>query len=167
MIQTRFNTIFLFIALLAITNVAYSASDSGLFDMQGKPASLNSEIAKGKWTVVMFWASDCHVCAKEAPNYVMFHEKNKRDKAIVLGISLDGNEYKQDAKSFIRNHKLTFRNLIGSRETIAGLYNELTGDIWRGTPTFLIFNPQGKLRAAQEGGVPVKLIEEFIDKNSK
>ena len=37
---------------------------------------------------------------------------------------------------------------------------------WIGTPSFLLFDPQGNLLAQQVGAVPPELIEEFIAKHT-
>jgi hypothetical protein len=46
------------------------------------------------------------------------------------------------------------------------MVENLTGEPWEGTPTFLIYSPAGELRAAQSGGVPAKYIEDYIKKSS-
>ncbi len=137
-----------------------------LTDFSGTPRNLSDYTGNGKWLVVMFWASDCHICGKEAPEYIAFHNKNKDGNAHVLGISIDGLANKQDAQGFIDDHQLNFPSLIGKGEDIAGMYYELTGEFWVGTPTFFIYDPEGKLRAAQAGAVPAEVLESFIAENS-
>jgi len=138
-----------------------------LQDFDGNPKKLADYTSKGKWLVVMIWANDCHVCNQEAHEYVAFHDKHHATDAEVLGISLDGERFKKEAKNFVAKHKLSFPNIIGEPEEVAGIYEDLTGADWFGTPTFLIYNPVGELRAQQVGAVPVNLIEEFIKKESK
>ncbi len=41
------------------------------------------------------------------------------------------------------------------------------GESLRGTPTFILFDPEGKLVAAQPGIVAVASLEKFIMDNSK
>jgi len=142
------------------------ANASPLTDLDGKPASISDYSGKGKWLVVMFWASDCHICNKEAHQYVDMQTRHKDGNISVLGITTDGLANKADAKSFINEHKLNFPNLIGTLEDIAGMYYDLTGNQWIGTPTFFIYNPEGKLRIADAGAIPAKLIEDFIAENS-
>jgi hypothetical protein len=47
-----------------------------------------------------------------------------------------------------------------------GWYTSVTGRQWVGTPTFLVYDPEGTLRAQQAGAVPTELIEQFIASNS-
>lgn len=142
-------------------------SEELLQDFDGAPKKLADFTGQGKWLVVMMWANDCHVCNQEAHQYVAFHEKHHKIDAQVLGISLDGERSKNEAKAFIARHKLNFPNIIGEPEEVAGIYEDLTGVNWFGTPTFLIYNPKGELRAQQVGAVPVNLIEDFMKKESK
>ena len=156
--------ILLLFALLLLPLLSYAKDD--LTDFNGVPKTLESMVEHGKWSIVMFWAHDCHVCNKEAHQYVEFHEKHKAKDAEVIGISLDGKKYKKEAEEFIKRHKLNFVNLIGEPYNVAGIFEDLTGADWMGTPTFLIYNPKGGLRAQQVGAVPTNLIESFMAKES-
>jgi len=137
-----------------------------LTNLEGNPASISDYSGKGKWLVVMFWAADCHICNKEAHQYVDMQARHKDGNISVLGITTDGLSNKAAAKAFVEEHKLNFPNLIGSLEDIAGMYYDLTGNQWIGTPTFFIYTPEGKLRIADAGAIPAKIIEDFIAENS-
>lgn len=135
-------------------------------DFSGKEKAIADYTGDGKWRVVMIWASDCHVCNQEAHSYVGFHEKHKDKDARVLGISIDGKEKIKDAQKFIKEHKVSFPNLIGEPEEVVLEYMKLTGAEWIGTPTFMIYTPAGKLVSADAGAIPVELIEKFISSQS-
>ncbi len=133
-------------------------------DLEGRPATLESHLGDGRWTVVMIWASDCHVCNAEVHNYNDFHVFHQDRDARVLGISIDGAAGRDDARAFVRRHELAFPNLLAEPGDVARWYMELTGSRWVGTPTFLIYSPAGELRAQQAGAVPTGLIEDFLDR---
>ena len=152
--------------LLFLLLPATGFSKDELADFKGSPKTLESMTGQGKWSIVMFWAHDCHACNKEAHQYVAFNDKHKNTDAEVIGISMDGKKHKKDAEAFISRHKLNFTNLIGEPYDVAGIFEDLTGADWVGTPTFLIYNPKGELRAQQVGAVPTDLIEEFMAKES-
>lgn len=135
----------------------------GLTDFSGKPAKLEDYTGKGKWTLVMFWASDCHICNKEAHAYVDFHFAHSDKDAIVLGISIDGKAKFKDAQAFIKRHSVDFPNLIGEPEDATAVYMEYANRPWIGTPSFLLFSPKGELLAQEVGAVPPEMIEEFIE----
>lgn len=160
-ISQRLLILFSFAFVLLSANVQAGS----LQNMQGGDTTLEAQMEKGKWTVVMLWASDCHICAIEAPDYAAFHAKYSNINAKVVGVSSDGAEKKQAAEAFVKNHKLNFPNLIGDVYTVASLYQEQTGEAFRGTPTFMVFDPDGKLMAAQPGAVPPEDIERFIAAN--
>jgi peroxiredoxin len=141
------------------------ATDDALFsDFAGRPQSIDSYAGNGKWLVVMIWAHDCHVCNQEAESYAQFHVAHQDKDASVLGLSLDGQAKKADAEDFIRRHDLPFPSLIGEPATTMLYYAMLTQSQFLGTPTILLFGPDGRLRAAQAGAVPVASIEAYIAK---
>ena len=160
--------------LLSIFSLLFMAMSvnihaSGLTDFEGNPKKIEDFTGNGKWTVVMFWASDCHVCNAEAHQYVAFQEKHKNGNIRMLGITLDGMSNKENfaaAKDFVKEHKLNFTNLIGEPETIGALYYDMTGNFFAGTPTFMIFSPDKIVRAADAGAIPAATIEEFIIEES-
>lgn len=121
----------------------------------------------GKWMIVMIWAHDCEVCEREVGDYQRFHQQHSADDALVLGITLDGEDSKGNAVDFINRHELQFANLIGEPEVVAGYYQVTTGSRWVGTPSFLIFAPDGELMAKQAGAVEVEIVENFIAANAQ
>lgn len=157
---TRWVTGLLLIAILLVAGIVPVQAE--LQYMNGKPATLQENVGKGKWTLVMIWASDCHICNREVHEYVDFHFVHSDDDATVLGISMDGQGKKADAEKFIKKHKVNFPSLIGEPDDIARLYYELTGAQFVGTPTFLLYDPKGEIKAMQVGALPTELVEKFI-----
>ena len=152
------------LGLMFVTN---AAAGEGFQTFDGKADSIERYAGKGKWLVVMLWASDCHVCNQEVHQYMEFHQKHADKDAVILGVSLDGEEKKSDAKDFIARHKVNFPNLIAEPEVVAGWYQNLAGTEWVGTPTFMVYTPKGELIGAQVGAVPPAVIETFIEKESQ
>ena len=149
--------------LLVFSNIIVSGyAMAELKDFSGKPGAIADYAGKGKWTAVIIWASDCHVCNVEAEQYIQFHEAHKDKDIQMLGVSMDGNKKLDEAKAFVKRHHVTYPNLIGEPVDVASMYERLTGASWVGTPTILVYDPQGELQAAQPGAVPVELIEEFV-----
>lgn len=138
-----------------------------LKEIDGSIHSLDKYTGKGKWTVVMIWASYCPTCNAEVGNYVKFNDAHKNKNVRVMGISIDGKADRADAVKFIKRHHVDYQNLIGEEGDVIGMYSTLSGKHWLGTPSFLIFSPSGKLRAAQAGAVPTHVIESYIAKNDQ
>jgi thiol-disulfide isomerase/thioredoxin len=148
--------------LLLAASGLVPAADPILRDPNGAVHTLHEYTGGGKWTVVMMWASDCHVCNEEAHAYSDFHRRHRETDAVMLGLSLDGWERRDAAGDFIRRHALAFPNLIVEPDGGAALYASLTGRPWIGTPTFLVYGPDGTLLAQVVGAVPVEIIEGFM-----
>lgn len=102
----------LILSLLVFSTFSVNA-EIALQNMQGKPEKLADYTGKGQWTVVILWASDCHVCNAEAEQYIQFHEAHKSKDAQILGLSLDGQEKLDAAKDFMKRHDVTYPSLIG------------------------------------------------------
>jgi peroxiredoxin len=151
---------------LLVAGLPAVAGDSVFEDFAGNPASLDAYTGKGKWVLVMYWASDCHVCNVEARNYVDFQRRHADGDIAMLGISMDGRAGKAAAQAFVDSHRINFPNLTGEPAAIARHYQELVGESWYGTPTFLLFDPDGELSAMQVGAIPPPMVEQFIAGNS-
>ena len=162
--RNKLKLLVFFTALLLTAGIVLANETASKFF--GNETAINDYAGKGKWLVVMIWASDCHVCNKEAHQYMAFHKQHKDKDAQVLGLSMDGKEKLTDAKDFMKRHQLNFPNLIGEPIDIASMYQERTGGNWVGTPSFMVFNPKGELVGAQAGAVPVSIIESFIEREA-
>lgn len=121
---------------------------------------------QGKWLVVMLWASDCEICTAEVGAYKQFHQRHRQTTASVLGLTIDGAAGKEEALDFVNQHNLNFSNLIGEPEAVMSYFQILTGGPWIGTPSFLVFGPNGELMAKQVGALSPDLIDQFIADNS-
>ena len=157
----------LMIICFAAALSAAQADDTTVFQtLDGDESSLERHLGQGKWSVIMMWAHDCHVCNQEAESYAQFHEAHRETDAHVLGVSLDGAANRAGAEAFIERHDLPFPNLIGEPQRVMLKYLMLTQSQFRGTPSILLYDPAGKLRAAQAGAVPTASIEAYIARDS-
>jgi len=155
------------ILLLGLMWPFFGIHATPLLEFDAKPEALERYAGKGKWLVVMVWASDCLICNKEVKEYDRLHQQRHNKDITVLGISMDGRSNKAAAEAFIKQHELHFTNLLAEPEDVAVMFYDLTGEQWAGTPSFLIYSPAGKLMVQQIGAVPVPLIEEFIRKQAQ
>ena len=164
--RLSFSAVSRLVLLFVVLIPAPLMAQSPFKDLTGESRTVEEFTGDNKWTVVMIWASDCHVCNREMHNYVDFHFVHSDEDARVLGISIDGWAGKKDAEAFIARHKVEFPTLIGNADAVGDWFMRRTGARWAGTPTFLIYDPDGELRVQQIGAVPVELIEEFIRNHS-
>jgi len=159
-------TLLLFITINLFA-ISLLSAEPRLQPYDGNPDSIQPYLQDGKWLVVMIWASDCSVCNQEANQYVKFQTLHRGKDASVLGISMDGEQKTKAAESFIEQHAINFPNLIGEPLQIVNLYQQLAGGSWIGTPSFLVYGPDGQLRGAQAGAVPTSVIESFIEREAQ
>lgn len=156
--------------LVFLTTLCFSFNSSfaseASAEFTGNETQINQFTGKGKWLVVMIWASDCTVCNREAHEYIAFHKLHKDRDAQMLGLSIDGKEKSKEAREFIKRHQVNFPNLLAEPMDAAVMYQERTGGNWIGTPSFMVFNPKGELVGAQAGAVPVSIIESFIEREA-
>ena len=65
-------------------------------------------------------------------------------------------------KANMENHKTSFPSLVGNIAIVASYYQYLTEESLRGTPTYLLFNPEGELVGNNPGPLSVEAIEKFM-----
>jgi len=155
--------------LLACFAAIAHASDSpfrDLVDTNGELAGEQTAVGKGKWTLVMLWSTDCHICTLQKPEISAFYDKYKSTTVDVFGIALDGARRMDAVKNYLAEHQPTFPNYVGDYQMVALNYQSLTEENLRGTPTYLLFDPNGELKGNNPGPVTPSAIERFIAKNT-
>ena len=153
--------VFLIVSLLFQTSLLYAFE---LEDFNGAKTSLEEQIGQKKWSLFMFWAHDCGVCRAEFPLFSEFH--NNRKDVDVIGISIDGESKKHLAEAFLERAKPSFPSYIASLTLVAANYEILTEENFRGTPTFLMFTPEGELLGNNPGKLSISALEAFIERNT-
>lgn len=129
-------------------------------DMNGNHKQLQTMVGNGKWTVAKVWAADCHACRRSIHYLTQFQQRFPQ--AAVFGVSVDGQDGKQDAQHFIREFNLTFPNLLSDATEVDEYLYAKVGETLVGTPTIIVFNPQGKIEAVQPGAVTPQDLIGFI-----
>jgi thiol-disulfide isomerase/thioredoxin len=157
-----------FIATIAIF-IFLSTSASAFTDLKGKKVEIEKQLGDGKWSIVELWGSDCQACRQHMPSMVEFDGKlkDKLKNARIVGITLDGQEGIANAKSFIKDFDIKFKTIVSNPIEVNAWMQEVVGEGLIGTPTFILFDPKGKVVAAQPGMVPIASLETFIKENSK
>ena len=126
--------------------------------------NLADYLGNGKWTLVMFWDSNCGYSTFEELS--VFHNRYRNNNAEVLGVSIEGKEKLAEFKQHLKTKKPTFPNLIGELTVVASRYSTLAEEPLKGTPSFLLFRPNGEMAAQQAGTVVISELEKFIADNS-
>lgn len=137
-----------------------AAPDIPLRAPDGKTRNVNEFIGHGKWTVVVAWAHDCHICGREIHEMSSFHTAHQDKDAIVLGVSVDGYDQVKEARGFIARHNLPFTNLIA--EPKQEVMMKFGAGRFVGTPTYYIFSPKGEIVGQNVGPVTREEVESFM-----
>ena len=158
------STRFLTALLAAFTALLLSTSASAFTDLKGEKIAMEKQLGNGKWSIVEIWGSDCHACREHMPSMVKFDGKLKN--ARIIGITLDGQEGIDDAKAFVKEYGIKFKNIVSNPIEVNAWMQKTVGEGLIGTPTFILFDAKGKLVAAQPGKVSTDSLETFIKENS-
>jgi len=158
----KINRIFCFSILLLSASGSYAADWTEVRTLDGKFTTLSQHFEKGKWTLVMLWTTNCGICRREYPVISEFHDRHKDIDAKVIGVSLDGYSKLDLITQHIDEMPMSFNNLIGELAVVAFNYQSSTKEPLQGTPTYMMFNPQGHLVGHNPGPVKVEALEKFI-----
>jgi len=89
-------------------------------DRLDRPGRLTLRSLRGKTVVLNFWASWCVPCKQEAP-LLGAAAKRYRDAGVVV-VGVDAQDFRSDARRFIRHYGLTYPVVRDSGGTTVGRY---------------------------------------------
>jgi thiol-disulfide isomerase/thioredoxin len=98
--------------------------------------------AHGRATLVVFWASWCGPCVREAPAIERFSQ-SAEGRGRIVGV--DWSDGLPGARAFIKDHSWTFPNVRDSEGAVGNDYR-LTN-----LPTTFVLDSSGRIRAALRG----------------
>jgi len=155
----------LFLSLLLLSALTSQSASAFTNIETGKPDKITNYIGDNKWTVLEIWASDCPACRMHMPEMVEFDGKLKNTR--ILSVSVDGQAGSDDTEDFIAEFDMKFPTILSNPVEMNVWMQRAVGENFIGTPTFILFDPEGKLVAAQPGIVSTTSLEKFITENSK
>jgi cytochrome c biogenesis protein CcmG, thiol:disulfide interchange protein DsbE len=101
-----------------------------------------SPAAAGRGALVVFWASWCEPCAREAPALERL-SRSAAGRGRIVGV--DWSDALAGARSFIRRYSWTFSNLRDSEGTVGNEYHMI------GLPTTFVIDAHGRIRTVLRG----------------
>ncbi len=111
-------------------------------------ASGKLEESRGKVVILEFWATYCGWCKATHPKLAAFAEANP-DQVVVLAISA---QKKSRLKRYLKRHNTGLTVLHDPRARISRAYRA------NATPTLVVIDAEGKVRAWAQGGNKLKSI---------
>ncbi|PID46993.1 MAG: hypothetical protein CSB47_01280 [Proteobacteria bacterium] len=150
-----------FVKLLAVAGFMQSGiSHASMSDIYGNPSDLSNYVGKGQWLIVKVWRSDCGICM------TTMHETNSAQYIIpntkVVGVSLDGNP--RVANNALRRVRVSFKNLVSNAYDFNRFLKRSTRRNIVGFPTYMIYSPDGRLKAMQTGDVKPSELRQYISR---
>jgi len=162
MIAKSLSSLLLAISLASAPAFA-KAPDLGLLTTSGAPASLDRWVGKGKWVLVMFWATTCAICEQNKPSIIEFHNKHKNNDAVVVGVAIDGIDKIASIKEKMREIPASYTDLVAEDLGLMAANFQIAADEpFRGTPTYWFFSPKGELKAVNPGPVRLQALEDYM-----
>lgn len=109
--------------------------------------------AKGKVTVLNFWASWCAPCRAEIPELNAVRRAFGEDKLVLLGLSVD--EDPGAYARFVAKTEFTYPvHLVD--DGVAAMYR--VGAI----PRIVVYDTKGELAVSHEGGMPAQTLKNLV-----
>lgn len=152
------------IAILMIVFTFTSSADPGqiIFPEDQLQSALENELQDGRWELVMFWATYCHICKKDFKKLAAFIEDNPEISLTLVGVVIDGIEEEKSTRALVKKHDLDYTHLITDYDRADIVYREMSGQRLMGTPSYLLYNPQNKLVAFNTNAIDVEALEIYV-----
>ncbi|MDO6461441.1 TlpA disulfide reductase family protein [Granulosicoccaceae sp. 1_MG-2023] len=151
----------------ALPSMAAPEVDLPLTDVAGEPSRLSSQFNGEDWLLVMVWSTDCSICRAEAPQIQALSERRDETGVRVIGLALDGPQQLQAIRDYEQELGIGFDNFTAEPTAIFSAYASATESTFRGTPTFLLYTPEGELVGNNPGPLSPGSVERFIEKFNK
>jgi thiol-disulfide isomerase/thioredoxin len=134
------------------------APDFTVIDLNGQTHAISKY--KGKNVMLVFWATWCGPCLAEIPHLIELRKEVSEDKLVILGISfVDQRNSLETIKKLVKaNPVINYPIVPVNQMTIPKPYNQV--DV---LPTSFFIDPQGKIKLAAEGMIPLPQIKAIIE----
>ena len=116
------------------------APNFSLKTIEGKTLKL-SKLAKGRWTLIDFWASWCPDCRKDIPNVKRMYRAFSPKGVQFVGVSFDTDA--EAWKDAVKKNELDFSQVSELKKMKESAVAQAYGVKW--IPSMVLLNPEGKV----------------------
>jgi peroxiredoxin len=132
--------------------------DFKVVDINGQSHTLSQY--RGKNVVLVFWATWCPPCLAEIPHLIELRKEVAEDKLAILGISfLDQRNTVEAIKKLVQKNPSINYTITPTNQAIMPKPYSLINVL----PTSFFIDPQGKIKLAAEGLVPLQDSKAIIE----
>jgi peroxiredoxin len=131
------------------------APDFTIEDINGKTHKLSDY--RGRNVMVVFWATWCPPCNLEVPHLIDLRKTIAKDKLAILAIS---NEGAKRLKSFVESKGINYTVASLGGKTLPEPFSNVSA-----IPTTFFISPDGKIKFASMGVMPVADAKAVMDMN--
>lgn len=127
--------------------------------LDGATRALGDYVVRDRWTLFMVWTTYCAVCREQYPLISRFQREHGGRDAEVVGIALDGYAAAAAVAAYREKQDHAFPSVLAEADTFADRYSRTTGEAFTGTPTYLLFDPAGRLHGFIGGPVTLAALQ--------
>ncbi|MDW3094435.1 MAG: redoxin domain-containing protein [Gammaproteobacteria bacterium] len=124
--------------------------------------SVLDELQEGRWELVMFWATYCHICKSDFEKLAEFIQDNPSIPLTVVGVVTDGLEEKQKALRQIQERNLNYTHVLTDFDHSNVLYQDITQSTLIGVPSQLLYNTENKLAGYSRNAIDIDALELLV-----
>jgi len=139
------------------------ATVSKVLEPQGdiKEAVLG-ELQQGRWELVMFWATYCHICKRDFEKLEQFIKDNPSVPLTIVGVVTDGIESKQKALTQIAERNLNYAHVLTDFDHSNAMYQEISNTTLIGVPSQLLYDTKNELIAFSRNAIDLDALEVIV-----
>lgn len=120
------------------------------------------ELQEGRWELVMFWATYCHICKKDFEKLADFIKDNPSIPLTIVGVVTDGVEEKQKVLRQINERNLNYTHVLTDFDHSNALYKDVTQSTLIGVPSQLLYNTENKLAGFSRNSIDLDALELLV-----
>ncbi len=120
------------------------------------------ELQEGRWELVMFWATYCHLCKKDFEKLANFIKENPSIPLTIVGVVTDGIEEKQKALNQINERNLNYTHVLTDFDHSDAFYKDITQTTLIGVPSQLLYNTENQLVGFSRNAIDLDALEIMI-----